>query len=219
MVRVSDLREQVSEAYDGLGLPAWPDPHSASTELAYSRVTEPQRYAIVHARARTWVELLAAQPGVQVERLAAAPLDDGTSGRFDRGTRIFPPRPDALPLVLLEADVPVDGGSLAVLHVGVGQPGFSLETVPDCGCDACDHGSSDLLDAIDGTIGTVIDGPLVVWRGTTWTAWWHPEGAASQGRGGPDLRLLMESSRRIVAGDPVRVPQGAEVVVGHSWFG
>ncbi|EHY87254.1 DUF6226 family protein [Saccharomonospora azurea] len=239
MTWVSDLREQVEAAYDGLGLPSWPDPHAGLPTTAqeeYSRVTDPERYRIVHARAQVWVDSLAAVPGVQVERLAPAPLGDGTTRRFDRGVRIFPPRPDALPLLLLEEDAPVSGGagSLAVLSIGVARPEIRLELVPDCGCDACDFGSDDLLEAIDGTIGNVVDGPLVVLRGDSWRAWWHPEGGASEStestestedtdgadsRGRPDHRLLMESSRRIAAGESVRLPEGTEVLVGRSWFG
>lgn len=95
MVTLDELQAQVAASYDRLDLPSWPDPHPGSAsprEEEYSRVTEPERYGIVHARARMWANRLGDVPGVEVETLAPAALDDeGHLGRFDRGVRLTSP--------------------------------------------------------------------------------------------------------------------------------
>ena len=131
-------------------------------------MTDPGRYGIVHARARVWADRLGEVPGVRVEPLAPAPLDeDGLLGRFDRGVRVTSARPGTLPLLLLERDAPVPGtdGLLAVLHVSVVRPEVAVAMLPDCGCDACDTGSEDLLGAVDDAVGWVVGGPVVALRG------------------------------------------------------
>jgi len=123
--------------------------------------------------------------------------------------------------VLLERDVPLPGleASLAVLHISVVQPEIALEMLPDCGCDACDMGSDDLLRAIDEAIGHVVGGPFVALLGKGWHAHWHPDGGASGGTTrGPDHGQLMELCRRLAGGKDVRLPKGAEAFVGRSWL-
>jgi hypothetical protein len=225
MVPWSELQAQVAVRYNNLGLPSWPNPHegmASAREEEYSRVTEPERYGVVHARARVWVDRLGDVPGVEVETLAPASLDDeGRLGRFDRGVRLTSSRPGTLPLLLLERDVRLSGleASLAVLHISVVRPEIALEMLPDCGCDACDWGSDDLLRAIDQTIGNVIGGPFVVLRGKGWHAQWHPDGGSSGGAGqGPDHAQMMELCRRLAGGEDVRLPNGAEAFVGRPWL-
>ena len=109
--------------------------------------------------------------------------------------------------------------SLAVLHISVVQPEIALEMLPDCGCDACDWGSDDLLRAIDQTIGHVVGGPLVALRGKGWHAQWHPNGGSSGGTGrGPDHAQVMRLCRRLAGGADVRLPRGAEAFVGRPWL-
>jgi hypothetical protein len=225
MVRLGELQAQVAVSYDSLGMPSWPNPHpgmASPREEEYSRVTEPGRYHIVHARARVWANRLGDVPGVEVETLAPAPLDDeGHLGRFDRGVRLTSPRPGTLPVLLLEREVRLPGleASLAVLHISVVQPEVALEMLPDCGCDACDWGSGDLLRAIDQTIGNVVGGPFVALRGKGWHAQWHPDGGSSGGTGpGPDHAQVMELCRRLAGGEEIRLPNGVEAFVGHPWL-
>lgn len=225
MAGLDELRAQVVANYEGLDLPSWPDPHpgrASPREEEYSRVTDPGRYRIVPARARVWAERLDDVPGVEVEALAPAPLDDeGQLGRFDRGVRVSSSRPGTLPLLLLERDVQRPGAeaSLTVLHVSVVRPQVTVAMQPDCGCDACDTGADDLLDAIDQAIGNVIGGPFVALRGKGWHAQWHPDGGSSGGRPrGPDHAQMMLRCRRLAAGEDVRLPRGTEAFVGRSWF-
>lgn len=73
------LRGEVADRYAALALPSWPDPHAdrAPSESEYERVSDPQRYRIVAARARLWAEVLA-EAGAAV---AEVPLETVTPGR------------------------------------------------------------------------------------------------------------------------------------------
>ncbi|WP_420865007.1 DUF6226 family protein [Brachybacterium paraconglomeratum] len=42
--------------------------------------------------------------------------------------------------------------------VGAGDPPLPVETIPDCGCDACDSGSRNLLELLDQVILSIVDG-------------------------------------------------------------
>jgi hypothetical protein len=225
VVRLGELRAQVAMSYDRLGMPSWPNPHpgmAAAREEEYSRVTKPERYGIVHARARAWASRLGEVAGVEVQTLTPAPPDDQERrGGFDRGVRLTSPRPGTLPLLLLERDVHWPGleASLAVLHISIVKPEIAVETLPDCGCDACDLGSDDLLGVIDETIGNVLGGPFVALRGNGWEALWHPDGGSSGGTGrGPDHTQLMELCRRLANGEDVRLPNGTKAFIGRHWL-
>jgi hypothetical protein len=224
MVTVGELQERVTARFDDLDLPSWPDPHPgrvAPLEEEYSRVTDPERYRVVHARAGVWAAVLEDALGVRSDRLLpASRVGDGQEA-FDRGVRLVPRPAGALPLLLLERDVPVQAGdaTLAVLHIGVDRPDVVVEMQPDCGCDACDSGSGDLLEAVDATIRHVVGGPFVVLRAHKWSAQWHPGGGSASGDGhGPDFRELMELCRRLAEGETVDLPRGTEALVGRSWL-
>lgn len=225
VVSASELQARVAVSFEGLDLPSWPDPRpdrASPREEEYSRVTDPARYRIVHARAQVWAAVLVNAVGASAERLTppSAPGDD-RFGAFERGVRLVPDRPGALPLVLLERNVATEAGgaTYAVLEIGVARPDVVVETHPDCGCDSCDSGSSDLLDAIDATIDAVVGGPYVVLRGKTWLARWHPEGGEVSGKGqGPGFQEVMGLCRRLAEGETVPLPDGTEAFVGRSWL-
>ncbi|MBK1787677.1 DUF6226 family protein [Prauserella cavernicola] len=222
MVTLDELRRRVTASYDRPGSPSWPDPHedgSGPHHDEYSRVTDPAGYRVVHARAHVWALRLGELPGIDVEPLG--PVDAG-SGRFTRGTRITSDQPGTLPLLLLERDVPMSERDipLAVLHLGLARPDLTLTALPACGCDACDDGSAALLAEIDDTIGTVLDGPLVLLRGADWHARWHPGGQSSGGAGtAPEHDSLMALCRGLAADENVRLPLGAEAFVSRAWLG
>lgn len=227
VVSLAELQERIARGYERLGLVAWPDPHpgmASPGDEEYSRVSDPERYRIVHARARAWAESLIDVPGVKSEPLTPALLDTkGGLGSFDRGVRLTSCRPGTLPLLLLERDEPVLGfvTTLAFLQISVIEPAVAVERLPDCGCDACDSGSADLLRAIDKTIGHIVTGPFVVLRGKGWRAQWHPEGGSSNGprRRPVDHAQAMELCRRLAEGeDDVRLPKRVAAFVGRSWL-
>jgi hypothetical protein len=188
MTTVSELQGQVASSYQRLDLPAWPDPHpgmASPEDEEYSRLTDPGRYRVVHARARVWAAVLEEALGARSEVLVPTDAVAAGSEQFDRGVRLVPRNPDALPLLLLERDAPTqpDQGTLAVLTISVARPDIVVERQPDCGCDACDSGSNDLLEAVDAAVRHVVGGPFVVLRGGQWHAEWHPEGGSAGGSG------------------------------------
>jgi hypothetical protein len=101
---------------------------------------------------------------------------------------------------------------------------MAVAELPDCGCDACDSGSADLLDAIDETIGYLVGGPFVMLRGPGWYVRWHPEGrsSGSTSLGGtgpvPDHGPLIELCRRLARGEDVRLPDRTDAFVGRPWL-
>lgn len=225
MISGADLRAQVAVRYDRLGMPSWPDPHPGGTSPAtdeYSRVSAPERYRIVPARAAVWVDSLSAVPGIDVRPVAAAALAEvGQRGRVTHAVRLSSTRPATLPLFLLTTQVPLAGAadSVAVLHICAARTSVVLEVLPDCGCDACDSGSDDLLEAIDDTISDLVTGPSVMLRGPGWYANWQPGGGASGGDGhGPDHDQMMQLCRRLSAGEDVSLPEHTEAFVGGAWL-
>jgi Family of unknown function (DUF6226) len=172
--------------------------------------------------AMPWADALGGLPGVKALALEPAMLDHGGHlGRLDRGVRLTSPRDGTLPLLLLERDVRLPGleAAQAVLHISVAEPGVAIDMLPDCGCDACDSGSDDLLRAIDATVGHVVGGPFVVLQGKGWHAQWNPDGGGSGGTGrGPDHAEVMQLCRRLAAREDVSLPAGAEAFVGRSWL-
>lgn len=230
VVTLAGLQAEVESRYERLDLPAWPNPHplpdtGERDEEEYSRVTEPGRYRIVHARAQAWTSVLEETLGAHAEALAPGPATVPGLGQrpFERGRRVDPPRSGVLPLVLLEREVPPSTGdtaALPVLLVGVAHRDAVVADYPDCGCDACDFGSADLLQAVDETIGAVVGGPYVALRGRGWRAEWHPDGASASGSiARTDFQALQDLCRRLADGESVPLPEGTtEVHVGRSWL-
>lgn len=222
---MSELQAQVASRFERLNLPSWNNPHpgpASPGDEEYSRITDPERYRVVHARARAWTAVLEGVLGARTDTLSTgSTMRDGRPRPFDRGVRLTPREPGGLPLLLLERDAPTDAGAatLAVLDIAVGDPGTVIGSVPDCGCDACDSGSRDLLEAIDSTIGQVVGGPFVVLQSKKWRAQWHPEGGSAEGEGrGPDFERVMDLCRRLAEGQTVRLPRHTQSLVGRSWL-
>ncbi|HWJ80612.1 MAG TPA: DUF6226 family protein [Nocardioides sp.] len=213
MVTAAEIGARVAERYDALGLPSWPDPHPGRSEPAedeYSRVTDPERYRIVHERAALWVEELGTLLDVDM-----TPVDDGT--------RVASRRPGTLPLYLLPRDVllSLQDGIMPMLDIAVGRPDIVVATLPDCGCDACDSGSEDVLTCIDDAVARVIGGPFVVLKGRGWRAEWSPDSASVGGApsdGVPGFGEAIAICQQLAAGNEVGLPQDTEAYVGHAWF-
>jgi hypothetical protein len=222
---LTDLEALVASRYEEQDLPGWPNPHQGSApprDDEYSRVTNPERYRIVHARARVWASVLEDELGISPEVLDPTSGSGGGPTTFDRGVRLSRGKSGALALLLLERDVHAQPGEppLAALDIAVSRPDVVVDRWPDCGCDACDDGSAALLRAIDETIVHIIGGSYVVLRGEGWHAEWHPGGgsAGTAGRRAPDFQSLMEMCRRLSRGDPVRLPRNSEALVGRAWI-
>ena len=237
MTTLPRLRAEVARRYAALDLPAWPAPHpdgAPPREEEYSRVTDPQRYRIAGARARVWAEVLAEAGAVVVpDPVRGIPLDEAgradLAAPVDRALRVAPPAcvDGASPWWLLETDVPQDddGGVLPVLRVAVGAPGQVHAVLPDCGCDACDPGSDELLEAVDQAAVRAV-GAGVSLRGRhglrrrDWHVHWREDGTAEAlGRvPGWSFEALTDACRDLAAGGRPRLPRGTEATVRAGWL-
>lgn len=218
------LRALVEQRYALLDAPTWPSAYdwdeSWPPSEAYSRVTDPERYRVVHLRARVWADVLAELLDVRVEPIEPHGEPARTYRHVTGGSRLVPSAPGARPLLLVEAEVPhEEHAPLPVLDVVLDRPGFEVAGWPDCGCDACDTGSADLLEALDESVLAVVAGPYAMLRGNGWTAEWHPDGGGAGG--GPDVDLDHKSSlaERLGRGEEVTLPSGVEAVVSRGWSG
>ena len=131
--------------------------------------------------------------------------------------------PGTLPLVLLERDAgPAEhGDAVDSLHVAVQDTAHLLDHGhPDCGCDACDLGSNDLLENIDDQILSVVAGPFVLLEGKGWKATWYPDGGSMEGdtRAPSNFSAVMRACRSLADGGAPRLPRSSTAFVGRSWL-
>ncbi|GAB2481544.1 DUF6226 family protein [Jatrophihabitans fulvus] len=200
---LTDLVRDVDAAFavTGADTPRWDDPHHGRDvrDEEYSRVTDPQKYRIVTARAHAW------ERAVTTAGLAIAHRDD-------EGVELRPLAPGALPVrfrFMTVDDVPRTG-----VVVTAGGPALDLVHVPDCGCDACDSGSDGLLDQIDEHVAAVVSGELV--RVTLPNGWVMSTGPGSyqgsfRGDGsGVDIHVVADEARAGNSSFPV--------LRGEPWF-
>lgn len=196
-------------------LPSWPDPHDAQmpADEEYSRVTNGQRYAIVVERARAWTTACVEVLGAQVSPIGPTPGDDHSRD----GWTITSPRPQttALHVAVFEYELPV-------VSLGCGDA-REVERWPDCGCDACDSGSDDLLECIDNWFTSALTGGLAHIWGAGWSA---TRTDSSQGCGGDsDARTALDFDEAcaqlavIAAGGVPRLPDGLCWVWSGHWIG
>lgn len=147
-------------------LPDWPHPHpdgAAAHEEEYSRCLDPDRYRLLGVRADAWVETIT---GTGLGTATAAGPDQVTwaGEQHLRPTRatVLRGRRGTQPVVVARARL--EGADDAVVLVGVGEPTQVLDRQPDCGCDACDTGSDDLLSAVDDAFVLALSGGVHVVR-------------------------------------------------------
>ena len=170
-----------SFAVTGADTPPWPDPHLGPDgqdlpvrEEEYSRCLDPGKHRILAARAEAWAQVLVAKGWAEREEIAdSAALTWLTDPLVTthRATVLRPHRPGAQPLLLARTapdgpdgdhDLAPADALLPGLVVGAGDPPLPVETIPDCGCDACDSGSRDLLEQLDQAILSIVDGSYEV---------------------------------------------------------
>ncbi|GAA3341034.1 hypothetical protein GCM10017714_23310 [Curtobacterium pusillum] len=178
---------------------SWPDPHPdrAPLDEEYSRVTDPHRYTVVGARVRSWADALVALGLAEAHPTA------------DDGVRLIPAAPGALPLHIGVRSM--EGAPGTVVDLLVGDPPIEIGVLPDCGCDACDSGSADLLEAIDEQFVGVMGGGFVLIdsersRIIAWSDGWSASGNTG------DVAAAVAAARR---GER---RAGQRVLVGASWW-
>ncbi|WP_024793698.1 DUF6226 family protein [Tomitella biformata] len=140
----------------------WPDPHphgTVPTEDEYERCPNPEKFQLVAARARAWATVLLGRGWAREEsgvRWALPPMESG-----GRDAVLVPSASGAVPLVLTIHE-PTSDQHIVTVSIGAGDPAVRLASVPDCGCDGCDHGSAALLEELDSWALSVVDGSLQV---------------------------------------------------------
>ena len=193
---------------------------SSPRDEEYSRITDPSRYRGVHVRARLWASVLEEVPRRPFERLEPV-AGDAFGRRWFRSRGMpAPAQPDAVRCCSCSVRcLSSRGRGISRSWTSPSRPDVVVASQPDCGCDACDSGSDDLLRAIDEAITPIIGGPYVVLRGKDWHAEWHPGGgsAGSQGSLTYDFDTQMDACQQLAAGQAVRLPDDTEVFVGQSW--
>lgn len=161
------IMAEVEEAFavTGADTPAWDDPHHGlddpdeSPEDWYSRITAPERYLILWARVQAWENIIMDHGWA---RRSEADVDDLTWAEekpaATRPVVVFDPVYAGGRLVLARTGDPTSEVPPGIV-VGTGDPMvIPSDIIPDCGCDACDSGSSDLLEELDRTIVPILDG-------------------------------------------------------------
>ncbi len=142
----------------GRALRSWPDPHAdrSPDDEEYSRLTDPQRWRILGARAEAWMVALAEAGLAEVHRGAVVDWDVAPGPVVTSADRVVPRASGAIPLVVGHSrlgDV-VDAGVV----LGVGDRAIEIGRFPDCGCDACDSGSRAELDHLDAHLIGIVTG-------------------------------------------------------------
>lgn len=162
------LLPAVDAAFERLrgDLADWPAPRpdgSPPLDEEYSRCADPDKYRLLAVRADAWVEAIVAT-GLGAARTVDPPSVQWAGERVIAPTRetVVEGRPGTQPIAV--GIGPSQQADEAFVQVGVGQPAEVLDLQPDCGCDACDTGSADLLDTLDNAFVLALSGGVYVVR-------------------------------------------------------
>lgn len=165
-----ELLREVDEEFrtKGAKTPGWKDPHEEPSyvsgpddgprEEEYSRVSDIGKYDIVLARADSWIAVLRRRGATVVDEPVTWVSDDEYGTAADRYVTLTGGEEGNPPLILGFSES--DGEYISSLVLGFGSPGIPLMRIPDCGCDACDDGSTGLLEQVDETIFSIVDGSM-----------------------------------------------------------
>ena len=210
-----DLLTGVGQAFEvtGAETPGWSDPHPDRNPSAaeYSRCLDPAKYRILQTRIDAWVRVLVSR-GTATSDTVSPTAWTGAVRRPDgwrRVRRLAPLRAGSLGVLL--GETVVDGEPFGI-DVGMFDPSDAsqvfLDTIPDCGCDACDSGSDDLLAVLDGWILSVARGGVVHAR----SASSYVSRTIDGWQGAGDERAL-----ETWLDEDVTVPPGVRRWVGEPW--
>lgn len=157
---IVELLAAVDDAFERAGGRdvGWADPHPdrSPADDEYSRVTDPAKWRIVGTRADAWMEALVATGSATVDPDARVAWVEPPPTVVTSSALVVPRVPEGLPLVLARSRI--DSVDDAGVSLGVGQPAVLVGWIPDCGCDACDSGSEDVLDQLDEYLTAVVTG-------------------------------------------------------------
>ncbi|MFC4497654.1 DUF6226 family protein [Streptomyces ovatisporus] len=203
-------------ARTGAATPPWPSPRPPGQEPLeeeYSRCPDPGKYRILRARGEAWAEALSEAGLAVVEPVGPASWPHGADADLDRAVRVRPSKEQTVPLVLGFGAVQDEPD--ASVTIGAGDPAVAVRTLPDCGCDACDSGSDDLLEEFDEYVSAIVNGELVHLSGKGGSAVATGQGSSASGEFA--LRDHTELLERARTGES-RGPAGLRVVHGARWW-
>jgi len=205
-----ELLRVVEEAFAAspLGRVSWPDPNPERMpdEETYSRVTDPGRFQVLLGRLDAWVTALEQLGAASAERNVSIEWAERAGGRSWRVDRLVPVGDGTMPLVVgrMSHEDVLDTG----VFLGCGEPVIEIERFPDCGCDACDSGSQDLLDHLDRYLLSIVTGQFrLLNRGS--------QIVVTLADGGGGARGLPE---RLNAEDVLADPTGWQEFTGQAWL-
>ena len=224
-VSVAELRARVAERYDRLGLAGWPpprDPMASPEDWEYSRVSDRDKYLVLHGRGRVWAEVLAELPGVSARGTDVSPMERSWRAP-DRAVVVERESPGSGSLVLLEIDGVGDGVDalvpvLQVALAGEGTGPLIVTSLPECGCDACDDGSEYYLEALDAAVVRILTEPVVVLEHEHWRTDWSPSGWSHGGDRPVAAERAVAWCEAIAAGEHVELPPGVRVLLSRPWL-
>lgn len=134
--------------------PGWRDSWGGTSppEEAYGRVTDPERYRVLHTAARELLDRLTTAYAVDREDGDAA-LDPPLTGRFtdpvEAVVRLTPRSPTAAPLTVAFTSFPG-------LTARFGE--WVVQLLPICGCDACDDDPAVLAEQLTRDVEALVAG-------------------------------------------------------------
>lgn len=224
MPTLGELERAVDAAFvdTGRNLSPWPDPHLGAMPLdeEYSRVSDPAKYLLFGARHDAWLRVLVDHDVVDVE-LEDTPtwLEPHPGLTGVTAERIVPRQPDGLALVVCRTSI--EGVQGAGMVFGVGDPIQDIARFPDCGCDACDSGSQDVLDEIDRHIRSMVAGTFRhLRRATSTITVLDDDGWSARNMASP--RRWLPGKRQGPDADPITSaiadPTGWEELRGPPWI-
>ena len=147
---------------------------------AYGRVTNPERYDVLHAVARDLVGWLEHTYDAEVRE------DTGTHELLGitapvRVWNLEPRAADAAPLTIVLSDFPG-----VVVRVGRSH----IERFPSCGCDACDEDPAELVNELRQLVEWLVDGQIREYLHGSWLGF-----EAGPSRGGRQRLSRQERER------------------------
>jgi hypothetical protein len=203
---IDELLSSVDAAFEVTGATTrgWPDPHPDRDPLEeeYSRCLDQAKYGILQTRLDAWRQVLTARGLVQVSEIAATEWVGQSRPPQERPSELHFVPTAADGLILVAATTIVNDAPFG-LDLGVRSlegPSAYLASLPDCGCDACDSGSADLLGQLDRCMISIAQGGVIHARSGAGSVTRNLDGWSASGRGkdtwlDPSLRAVKNVRR------------------------
>jgi hypothetical protein len=204
LLRAVDAAFEITRA----GRTLWADPHTdrSPRDEEYSRLTHPERWRVLGARAEAWSMALVDARLAMVERAADVTWSEPPRTVISRADRVVPVAVGARPLVFARSGFgDVDDAGVTL---GVGDPAVCVVWFPECGCDACDSGAQDEIDHLDSYVRAVLTGAFRrLAKGDQVITVLGDHGWRASNVRSRDVDALL-----------TRPPRGWREVSGRSWF-